>query len=164
MAVVKAGSAPPTDYQTVGFHFNVLFENLPDGTAADVRFQSATGLDVSFDVENWKEGGENRFEHSFPGRRRYADLTLKRGLLLPVHSGLTEWFSEAFQNFSVKPLETVLVQLLDEKGKPLVVWKLAHVWPKSWKIGELNAERSDVLIETLELHYNRFEYIMPAGK
>ena len=36
--------------------------------------------------------------------------------------------------------------------------KIMHAWPKNWKIGELNAERGEVLIETLELNYNYFEF------
>ena len=34
-------------------------------------------------------------------------------------------------------------------------------WPKGWKMGELNAEKGEILIETLELNYNRFEFKDP---
>ena len=37
-------------------------------------------------------------------------------------------------------------------------WKIIHAWPKNWKIGEMNAEKSEVFIETLELNYNRYEF------
>jgi len=40
-------------------------------------------------------------------------------------------------------------------------WVVIHAWPKNWKLGEFNAERSEVLIETLELNYNRFEFVTP---
>jgi hypothetical protein len=45
-------SNPPPDYlyQTVGFHFKVTFEKLPNGQEADIRFQSVTGLDVQLDT------------------------------------------------------------------------------------------------------------------
>lgn len=161
---------PATDYfyQTVGFHFKVTFEGLPNGKDADIRFQSVTGLDVQFDTDTIKEGGENRFTHTIPGRTNYpSGLTLKRGLLLPGNSDLTDWFHKAFQQYSAdkkpafSPLKTVLVALLNEDHKVLVKWDLSWVWPKSWKIAEFNAERSEVLIETLELNYNRFEYKKP---
>ncbi len=152
---------PATDYfyQTVGFHFKVTFEGLKEGKDADIRFQAVSGLDVQLDTETIKEGGENRFTHTIPGRTNFpSGLTLKRGLLLPGNSGLTQWFHNAFQRQVIEPLQTVQIALLDEDHKVLVKWDLSWVWPKSWKIAEFNAERSEVLIETLELNYNRFEY------
>lgn len=146
-------------YQAVGFHFMVTFHKLPNAKSEDVRFQSVTGLDVQFDTESWKEGGENRFTHELPARSKYSSsLTLKRGLIAPKKSGVTDWCIEAFTNLKIMPLSLLSVELLDENQNILVQWDLHHVWPKSWKIAELNAERSEVLIETLELNYNRFTY------
>jgi phage tail-like protein len=45
--------------------------------------------------------------------------------------------------------------LLNEEHKPLMTWTINNVWPRSWKIAELNAMQGDVLIETMELNYNR---------
>lgn len=150
-----------TDYQMVGFHFRVTFENLPNGKSEDVRFQSVTGLDVQFETESWKEGGENRFTHELPVRSKFSSsLTLKRGLLKPGESGITDWCNNAFVNLKIIPVN-LSVELLNEEHNVLVKWDVVHVWPKSWKIGELNAERSEVLIETLELNYNRFTYKKP---
>lgn len=143
-------------YQTVGFHFRVTFEGL-GGSDIDVGFQSVGGLDVQIETENLKEGGENRFEHTLPARRKYGTLTLKRGMLSPDQSALTEWCQDAFQRLHVQPLQTVSVTLLNEEQDPMFVWTLGWVWPKSWKIAEFNAERSEVLIETFELNYNHFK-------
>lgn len=149
-------------YQTVGFHFMVTFHNLPNVKREDVQFQSVTGLDVEFETDNWKEGGENRFTHELPGRSKFSSsLTLKRGLIKPKESGITDWCLKAFVNLEIQPLNLLSVELLDESHSVLVKWDLEHVWPKSWKIAELNAERSEVLIETLELNYNRFTYRNP---
>lgn len=144
-------------YQIVGFYFRVIFEGLSGGDGVDVSFQSVTGLDVQIEKEALKEGGENRFEHQMPGRTKYTSLTLKRGVIKPKESGLSTWCQKAFQDKIIKPLEIVNVQLLDENAKPLMQWQLSHVWPVSWKVGEFNAERGEVLIETLELNYNYFK-------
>ena len=150
-------------YQNVGFHFKVTFLKVASDTIdhefndADIRFQSVSGLDVQLTTESYKEGGENRFEHVMPQRTKYGKLTLKRGFLLPSQSGLSKWFQEAFQNMKVKPLQTVVVELLNENHTTLQKWTLAHVFPTSWKVAEFNAERGEVLIETLELNYNRFK-------
>ncbi|MCX2680319.1 phage tail protein [Galbibacter sp. EGI 63066] len=149
-----------SDYQIVGFHFRVVFLNLPtEKKEVDVKFQSVTGLDVQIDKETIKEGGENRFEHNLPGRRKYTPLTLKRGILKPDDSGLTKWFQQAFQDLIIKPVAKVDVELLNENHDILMQWELSHVWPVSWKVGELNAERGEVLIETLELNYNRYKLV-----
>jgi phage tail-like protein len=153
---------PMTYYPAVGFHFLVTFEGLPNTTSQDISFQSVAGLDVQLDTETWKEGGQNHFTHALPARSKFSSsLTLKRGLLRPGQSGITDWCLEAFQDLRIAPLKLVTVALLDEEHNVLVKWDLEHVWPKSWKIGELNAERSEVLIETLELSYNRFTYKTP---
>ncbi|MEZ5039249.1 MAG: phage tail protein [Saprospiraceae bacterium] len=149
-------------YQTVGFHFKVTFNDLPGLQDTDVRFQSVSGLDVQVETEPLKEGGENRFEHTVPGRRKYSSsITLKRGLLRPGQSGLTDWCLKAFNDMIIKPLSFISVELLDENHNVLVKWDVTHVWPKSWKVADLNAERSEVLIETLELNFNRFQLKNP---
>ncbi len=146
----------PSNHQIVGFHFRVTFDALEESSSLDMSFQAVSGLEVQIEKEGYKEGGENRFEHSIPARRKYGTLTLKRGILTPEQSALTRWCQDAFQNMEIKPVQTVNVQLLNENHEPLMTWNLAHVWPVSWKVGELNAEKGEVLIESLELNYNRF--------
>jgi phage tail-like protein len=146
-------------YQTINFHFKVEFTlNEED---VDVRFQSVTGLDSTLDTEPVKEGGENRFEHVIPVRRKYGPLILKRGLLKPSDSGLTKWLKKAFDDEEVIPIQTVTIKLLNEEHKPLMLWTINNVWPRSWKMGELNAEQGAVLLETLELNYNRLLFTNP---
>lgn len=147
-------------YQTVGFHFAVGFQNLGIDSL-DAAFQSVSGLEVQLETESLKEGGENRFEHALPSRRKYASLNLKRGLLSPeAGSKITEWCLEAFQAELIKPTNLDIL-LLNEEHETLMKWNVIHAWPKSWKFGELNAEKSEVLIESLELQYNRFEFSKP---
>lgn len=141
-------------YQNVNFHFRVHFI-LDSAKAVDVSFQSVTGLDSTIDTETIREGGENRFEHVIPTRRKYGPLILKRGLLGPNSSGLTQWLKRTFDEEKYQTLPIVSIYLLDEVHKPLLHWTINNVWPRSWKIGELNAERGEVLLETLELNYNR---------
>ena len=140
-------------YQTVNFHFKVEFTLNEEGI--DVRFQSVSGLDVTIDTEQVKEGGENRFEHVLPVRRKCTPLILKRGLLKPSASGLTRWLQKAFDDEEVETVDIVTIKLLNEEHKPLMLWTINNVWPRSWKMGELNAENGAILIETLELNYNR---------
>lgn len=155
-----AEKRPDTFYQTVNFHFTVEFSTIP-AESLDVRFQAVSGLDATMDTESVKEGGENRFEHVLPTRRKYGPLVLKRGLLKPSDSKLTSWLKNAFDKEKIEVIPTVSVILLGEDHKPLMKWTINNVWPRSWKVGELNAEKGEVLIETLELNYNRLIFETP---
>ena len=149
---------PSEFYQTVGFHFLVSF--FPkDKDSFDTRFQSVTGLDSTLETETIKEGGENRFEHVVPVRRKYGPLVLKRGVLLATESNITQVLNRVFQDQVIVPFDPVNIQLLDENRDPLLQWTINNVWPRSWKIGELNAERGEILIETLELNYNYITFV-----
>jgi phage tail-like protein len=140
-------------YQAVNFYFSVTFGN--SSSDKDVRFQSVSGLDSTIETETIKEGGENRFEHVLPVRRKYGPLVLKRGILRPSNSAITRWLQDAFEHEIIKPFPSVTINLLNEDNSSfLIYWTISNVWPRSWKIGELNAEQGAVLIETLELNYN----------
>ena len=146
-------------YQTVNFHFRVNFDM--DTTGSEIGFQSVTGLDSTLETESVKEGGENAFTHVIPVRRKYGPLVLKRGLINPSQSKITKWLQDAFANEKVVPSVQMTVVLLDEQDKPLMKWTIGHVWPISWKMGELNAQEGAVLIETLELNYNTLIFADP---
>jgi phage tail-like protein len=141
-------------YPNVNFHFQVQFPFDPFGVI-DVAFQSVSGLDSTLETEPIKEGGENRFTHNVPVRRKYGPLVLKRGLMGPDQSILTNYLMQVFANDIFTPMDTVTIQLLDESHQALLCWSVNNVWPTSWKLSELNAMQGEVLIETLELNYNQ---------
>jgi phage tail-like protein len=138
-------------YPPVSFYFKVEFSVSKD--AHDTSFQSVSGLSVEYELETFKEGGENRFEHKLPGRTRYPDLVLKRGFL--TDSAVIKWCMDALQNRDIKPAD-VTVTLLNEKHEPLKAWNIVRAWPKKWTVADLNANENNVLVETLELSYRYF--------
>jgi len=119
----------------------------------DVRFQSVSGLSVEYDMEEYKEGGENRFTHKLPVRTKYADMVLKRGML--TDSEVIQWFFNAFRDREFVPTD-VNVILMNEQSEPLRTWKVAHAIPKKWLMSDLNANDNAIVIETLELSYRYF--------
>ncbi|HEV7782669.1 MAG TPA: phage tail protein [Chitinophagaceae bacterium] len=147
-------------YQTVNFHFAVHF-NFEPGETNDIRFQSVSGLDSTLETETIKEGGENHFEHVIPLRRRYGPLVLKRGLIKPEQSKLTKWLKDAFDNEKIVTWPEVVIMLFGDDHKVMMKWTINNVWPRSWKVGELHAERGEILIESLELNYNRLVFSDP---
>lgn len=138
-------------YPPVGFHFKVEFLNI--GNDNDIRFQSVGGLNVEYDTETFKEGGENRFEHKLPARTKYPDLSLKRGML--KDSKVIEWCLDAFQNRNFSPAD-INITLLNEKHEPLKTWHVHRAWPRKWAVSDFNAQENSIVVETLELSYSHF--------
>lgn len=139
------------------FHFRVEFL-APDFGENDTRFQTVGGLKMSVDTETLKEGGENRFEHVLPVKSKYANLSLKRGLL--TDSNIITWCIQSLENMQIQPVNLV-VNLLNESHEPLMTWNIKHAWPITWSISELNAENSTLAIESLEMTYHYFTTSTP---
>jgi phage tail-like protein len=141
-----------TDYYPPwSFYYRVEFS--VSKNKDDVRFQAVSGLSVEYDVEEYREGGENRFAHKLPVRTKYTDLVLKRGML--TGSEVLQWLLRAFRDREFEPTD-VNVILMNEKGEPLRTWKVAHAIPRKWTISDLNANENSVVVETLELSYRYF--------
>jgi phage tail-like protein len=142
-------------YPPVGFHFRVDFLDL--GTEEiDSRFQEVAGLAAELGVEELEEGGENRFAHRLPGRAKYGNLVLRRGLV--TDSKLVEWCENAILHFQFQPV-TVNVTLLNEEHEPLVAWRFERAWPVKWALSDFKAQESAIVVETLELAYSHFTRI-----
>lgn len=138
-------------YPPWGFYYQVKFGVSQNEN--DVRFQTVSGLSVEYDMEEYKEGGENRFVHKLPVRTKYADLVLKRGML--TDSEVIKWFLNAFRDREFKPTDVYII-LKNEKGEPLRTWNVSHAIPRKWVVSDLNANENSVVIETMELSYRYF--------
>jgi phage tail-like protein len=144
-----AGDSPY--YPPLGFYYKVEFGISSNNN--DVRFQSVSGLSVEYEYENFREGGENRFEHKLPVRTRYADMVLKRGMV--VDSEIINWFNNAFRDRQFEPTD-INVILMNEKGEPLRTWKVTQAIPKKWVVSDFSSTDSALVIETMEITYRYF--------
>ncbi len=138
-------------YPPVGFHFKVEFQGI--GNDNDVRFQSVGGLSVEYDTESIKEGGENRHEHKLPTRTKFADLSLKRGML--TDSAVIDWCKKALFDREFKPVQ-LIVTLMNSEHEALKCWKVNNAWPRKWAVSDLNANENSIVVETLDLSYSFF--------
>jgi phage tail-like protein len=140
-------------YPPVGFYYKVNFISYPG--KQEGNFQDVTGISVSISPEEVREGGENQFVYKLPSPPKYSNLVLRRGML--IGSVVTEWVTKSLSTFTFKPT-TVVVMLLDEKGKPLSSWKFYGVYPVKMEVSGLKAMGAgEIVIETLELAYKYFE-------
>lgn len=136
----------------VGFHFRVEVLGLSP-VADDLRFVEAGGLAIEVTTEELPEGGENRFVQRYPGRAKYGDLVLKRGLLRG--SAVWEWARQSIEELQVAPKD-VDVTLLNEQHEPLTTWHLVGAFPVKWSVSDFNATANSIVVETLTLAYRHF--------
>lgn len=136
----------------LGFHFKVEVLGLPSA-ADDVRFTEVAGLSFEVAAEEVPEGGENRYVQKYPGRTKFADLVLKRGLL--KRSEVWNWVERCVDTLQIEPKD-VDVTLLNEAHEPLMTWHLVKAWPVKWSVSDLNAANNSFVVESLQLSYQRF--------
>lgn len=138
-------------YPPVGFHFRVEFLGL--ASDSDIRFTEVGGLSVEVATEELAEGGENRYVQKYPTRKKYPELTLKRGLL--VGSKVTDWIRRCLDGHAIEP-RNIDVSLLGEEHTPLLTWHVIGAYPTKWAVSDLNAANNAVVTETLQLYYRYF--------
>ncbi len=145
---------PPVGYC---FIVNFLIQGVaPLLVPRDMCFQSVSGFSVSMSPYSFEEGGQNLYDIRLPSRFKYENLVLKRGLA--VLSGLTLQFQAAMTFYEFKHVN-VLVTLMNESGVPVNSWLFVNAFPVKWSSTDLNAEENKIVIETLELAYERFQRI-----
>lgn len=141
-------------YPPMGFHFRVEF--LTDNGARkfdETSFQEVSGLSVEIGTEELSEGGVNNFSHRLPGKIKFGNIVLKRGMVLD--SKLATWISAAVENYEFEPL-TLAISLLNFKHQPLMTWHFYRAWPVKWTTSDFKAQDNSIVVETVELAYQRF--------
>lgn len=139
----------------MGFCFRVSFTGL-ESAAYESQFQSVSGLSVDIEMEEFAEGGENRFKHKLPVKTKFPNLVLKRGFL--INSTLIKWCKDAVENFdfSRKDITVELLTVDGKSHKSLMTWNVVGAIPVKWNVDEFNAQESKMAVETIELAYNYF--------
>lgn len=143
----------PTYYPPVAFHFRVEVLGIAPHDH-DMRFAEVSGLSVEVGTEEVAEGGENRFIQKYPTRRKYPELVLKRGLLVPT-SGVFDWIRDCLDRDRIES-KHINVTLLNDAHEPLVTWHVINAFPTRWAASDLNAASNTVVIETLQFAYQYF--------
>jgi phage tail-like protein len=110
-------------------------------------FSECTGLDATLEVFEFKEGGVNDHVHKFPTRASHGNITLKRGVIF--YDDLWKWHHDFVQGRGTR--KDGLIYLLDEARRTAKVWKFQRGIPMKWVGPALNAQQSNVAIESLEI-------------
>ena len=109
-------------------------------------FGECTGLVVERDIFEYTEGGLNGFVHKLPGRLKYPNLVLKRGVT--DQDALLKWFWDSQE---AAQLKNVTVKLVDPAGAVRRTWAFAEAYPVKWTGPNLNAGSDNAATEQLEI-------------
>lgn len=110
-------------------------------------FSECTGLDISMDIEEYKEGGNNGLILRFPTRVKWSNLRLKRGIA--TSNDLWLWHFGFVQGKVAR--RDGVVTLQDEQQNPVKTWSFKRGLPVKWTGPTLNAAQNQVAIEELEI-------------
>ena len=116
-----------------------------DGTEQG-GFQTVGGIERQTEVEPYREGGVNDFEHQLAIKTTYPPLSLTRGL---VDSWLWDWHQEVIGGTVER--RTISVLLLDEQGEEAWRWICVDAYPAKWAGAELDALTGSIATESVEL-------------
>jgi phage tail-like protein len=122
-------------------------------------FTECSGLDLETEIFEYKEGGLNTHLHRFPGRWKFANLTLKKGISTEGDV-LWKWIEDTVKNAGTGKLTTypVTVTLFDLKGSPLRTWTYKDAYPMKWSASTLAADQNTIAIETLVLAHQGMQF------
>lgn len=151
------GPLPFAGNPPLGFRFGVLFLALgviPN--PLDILFQKVSGLGASVATSALEEGGQNLYSQLLPKKIQHENLVLERGLV--VGSPLVIEFNVAMSLFKFKP-SNILVTLLDHTRIPIASWLCMKAYPVKWSVSDLDADANTVVIEHMELAYQRLQTI-----
>jgi phage tail-like protein len=149
------GPLPLVGNPPLGFRFGVVFfagGAIPN--PLDILFQKVSGLGSSVETSTIEEGGQNLYVQSLPKKIKYENLVLERGVV--VGSPLVIEFNVTMSLFKFSP-SNVLVTLLDNTRIPIAGWLFMKAYPVKWSVSDLDADANSVVIEHMELAYQRMQ-------
>lgn len=110
-------------------------------------FTECTGIELSLDVEEYREGGLNGTPLKFPTRVKWSNITLKKG----VGAGTALWdWHYGFVEGRGRRRDGVIA-LLNDLRIPNNVWYFRRGLPVKYTGPALNAGQSQVAIESIEI-------------
>lgn len=128
-------------------------------------FAKVSGLKMTTEVFEYREGGMNTTVHKLPGQTKFEPVVLERGST--SNPDMWAWASEVFTfksaGFLNPARRTITISLIGkDKDTILRTWSLNNCWCSEWEVGELDAKSNDVLIERIVIQHEGIEEVGTA--
>lgn len=128
-----------------------------DGAAAG--FSECSGLELTMQAEEFREGGNNTAVLKFAGRTAWSNIILKRGI--SDRTDLWDWHFSFIEGRG-KRRDGVIV-LLDGSRLPRQAWYFRRGLSVKYSGPSLNAMQNSVAIEAIEIAHEGLHQIAGAG-
>jgi phage tail-like protein len=133
---------PATAWPLPAFSFTVKWGS------DDLSVQEVSGLESSTEEIAYRAGDSKAMSViKMPGLRKFGNVTFKKG----VFKSDNKLFTLLTGKDNKVDRQTVVISLLDETGKPTMVWTLQNAWAVKVSSPTLKADGNDVAVETIEL-------------
>ena len=142
------------DQSAIGLanHFHVKIDTSPFDLGT---WQKCEGLDVTWDIADFRAGDQANMRWYFPGNTKYKPIKLLRAANADDSKLVHKWLNTtAWQQDKARG--TMAITLFDSFGKVILTWNLRNAMPKAWNIATMDAGASQVAIETLEIDHEGF--------
>lgn len=129
---------------------------------AKAGFQKVSGLQMSTEVVEYREGGDNLTVSKSPGLTKFEPITLERGM--SEDNDMWNWASKLFdmdrtEHDTVKYKANVKIKLKDRNGVVVKAWEIPNAWISRYETGEFDAMGNNVMLETIELQHEGFKRV-----
>ena len=116
-------------------------------------FTQASGLEVSWDVCEYRAGDNDNERWISPGLTKYPNVKLSRAAEKDGSALVRTWLNSNSFKYEA---QAATISLLDAEGTTVTEWTLRNIMPVKWSIAPFDASNSKVAIETLELAHTGF--------
>ena len=131
------------------------------GDAAEQAFfKSVSGLSYETEVVEVREGGVNDTTFKLVGAMKWKNLVFKQGFTIlneQQPSNLLKW-REQWMTGEAMNRVTGKVTMLNTALTPMATWTFYRGWPVKWEVGELDASKNELAIETLEVAHEGLKF------
>jgi phage tail-like protein len=152
-AVRQVGTASRSTAQA--FRFYVEIQGI-----LRAEFLECGGLTMEREIKEVEEGGVNDFVHKLPGRMKYSNITLKRGITYDRE--LWNWFRKGMYDGNVKRANMSII-LGNAEGRKVKQWDVLEAFPVKWSGADLSTTTLEVAAETLEIAHHGLELSAEEG-
>lgn len=118
-------------------------------------FKSVSGLRYETEIVPVRAGGVNDTTFNLVGATKWSPLVLKQGFT--AGTKLLEWRQGWIDGTAMTRLDGSIIQL-DTAMKKMAQWDFVQGWPSKWEIGEFDAGKNELAIESLEIAHNGLKF------
>jgi phage tail-like protein len=115
-------------------------------------WQKCEGLDVTFEMPEFRAGDQGNMRWFFPANTKYKPIKLLRAATKDDSAKVREWLNKnAWTQSATRG--SITIALYDSFAEKILDWTLRNALPKSWNVTTMDAGASQVAIETLEIEH-----------